>query len=436
MNAGLDIRKKTMKIKGAKMGAEKNTSIQSSSLSLVEGQERSHPAKEMIEKREINRAVPKYPFEVPDYRFDQKNEMFKRSAWDEPIIPLGQRMYRDAKYLDQPGFQQLDYAFRFAGWNLETSAGFGNVRSNSGLYSWDGVSSKYQHWLDLGGKVKKSPGEMSRIVKKAARFYGADLVGICGLHPNLVYSHEYDRETKDHHPIDVPEGCDNAIVMAVEMDYDAMRTSPTAVEAAATGMGYSRMVMAANLLAVFIRHLGYRAIPSGNDTALNVPLAMAAGLGEAGRQGLLITKKYGPRVRLCKVFTDLPLIHDRYEPFGVTEFCRVCKKCAIHCPSQAIPEGDMERRGHNISNHDGVLKWYPDYEKCYKFWAKVRTDCANCIRVCAFNKPHGAFHDITRLQIKHMSWLNRVTVWMDDLFGYGKQLKPSEFWARDTFFHI
>lgn len=34
--------------------------------------------------------------------------------------------------------------------------------------------------------------------------------------------------------------------------------------------------------------------------------------GEVGRLGLLITPEYCPRVRLCKVFTDLPLSGQAY----------------------------------------------------------------------------------------------------------------------------
>jgi len=235
--------------------------------------------------------------------------------------------------------------------------------------------------------------------------------------------------TQEHYPIEIPEECQNAIVMAVEMDYAAMRTSPSAVEAAATGLGYSQMAFVANLMAIFIRHLGYRAIPSGNDTALSIPLAMAAGLGEAGRHGILITRKFGPRVRLCKVFTDLPLHYDSYQPFGVTEFCQVCRKCAIHCPSQAIPYGDMTTEGHNISNHSGILKWYSDYEKCFQFWAKNRTDCANCIRVCPFNKPQGLLHDFVRWHIKHIPWMDWFIVKLDNILDYGKQMKVDKYWA-------
>lgn len=341
---------------------------------------------------------------------------------------MGRRMSEGAIYENHAGFQQIDYALRFGSWNIESSVGFGNARSNYGLYAWEGTSPRFKHWLELGTQVKESPEEMSRMVKKVARFYGADLVGVCKVHPNWVYSHEYNQMTMEHYPIELPERCQNAIVMAIAMDYEAIQTSPCAIEAAATGMGYSQMAVVASMLAVFIRHLGYQAIPSGNDTTLSVPLAMAAGLGEAGRQGLLITKKFGPRIRLCKVFTDLPLVHDAYQPFGVTEFCQICKKCAVHCPSQSIHHGDMTTDGCNISNHSGTLKWYSNYEKCYEFWSKIRNDCADCIRVCAFNKPPGRLHDVTRWFIKNTPWMDRLIVKMDDLFGYGKRMKAEKYW--------
>jgi reductive dehalogenase len=269
---------------------------------------------------------------------------------------------------------------------------------------------------------------MTRIIKKTAKFFGADLVGICRVHPNWVYSHEFNLVTMEHYPIDIPEGCHNAIVMALEMDYDAIRSSPTGVAGGATGLGYSRMTFVANLLATFIRSLGYRAIPAGNNLALSVPLAMAAGLGEWSRMGLLITEEFGPRVRLCKVFTDLPLEQDAYRPFGAVEFCRICKKCVTDCPSQAIPQGDVTTEGPNISNQSGVLKWYVDAEKCYGFWARQRMDCTTCIRVCPFNKAPGMIHDTVRAVIKKTSLLNRCFVWMDSLMGYDRPYPAGKFW--------
>ena len=378
---------------------------------------------------EQNYASHNLPFPIAAGRFDQKNEMFKRSLWDEKMAPHGIRFYREAVYKEKVGYRKIDYAFRNAAWNIEWGAGFGNSRSNSGLYSWEGVNERIKHWVDCGEPVNEKPEEMSRIIKRAARYFGADLVGICQVHPNWVYSHEFNTISREHYPIELPEGCNNAIVFAIAMDYDGIRMSPTTIEGAVVGFGYSMMTVVANLVAMFIRGLGYQAIPCGNDTALSVPLAMAAGLGETGRLGYLITEQFGPRVRLCKVFTNLPLSYDSYKPFGVKEFCETCLKCATYCPTQAISNGDMTTDGYNISNHSGVLKWFVDAEKCFAFWAKNRSDCATCMRVCPFNKPRGMIHDISRSMIRHRKLiLNKFLIWIDDILGYHKRIPAKRFW--------
>ena len=370
----------------------------------------------------------RFPLPVPDYRFDQKNEMFKRRIWDEEIRPHGDRLYQRIKFQDRYGYRKIDYALRNASWNMEYGFGFGNMKSDMGLYSWTHVADKVKRFVETDGPVVNDPQTNTRLIKKAARFFGADLVGICWAHPNLVYSHEYDLVNMTHHPLELPEGCDSAIVMAVEMDYEATRYSPDAISGAATGLGYSLQAVLANFVATFIRGLGYRAIPSGNDTAISIPLAIAAGLGELGRMGLLLTEQYGPRVRLCKVFTDLPLLHDTYRPFGVTEFCNVCMKCAKHCPSQCIPYGNQTMEGPTFSNFSGVRKWYINPEKCFLFWVKNWMDCNNCVRFCPFNKPRGKLHDSVRFVIRKMPVFNRLIVWIDDILGYGKPVQTKHFW--------
>jgi reductive dehalogenase len=371
---------------------------------------------------------PQFPFPVPNHRFDQRNETFKRRTWDEKISAPGKRFYGEVCYQDTYGFRKLDYALRNASWNLEYDFGFGNMRGNSGLYSWTKVADKAKRFHAEGGRVEFSPQENARIVKKAARFLGADLVGICYAHPNLIYSHELDLVGKEHRRVELPEGCTSAVVMAVEMDYESARYSPDAISGASTGLGYSTQAFVANLVAAFIRGLGFQAIPSGNDTALSVPLAIAAGLGELGRMGLLITEQFGPRARICKVFTDLPLSYDDYRPFGVTDFCNKCKKCAEACPSRSIPFGAPTREGPSISNHSGVSKWYIDPESCFLFWAKNWMDCNNCVRVCPFNKPPGLLHNSARYFIRRLPALNRLMILMDDLIGYGKPISRKDFW--------
>ena len=138
-------------------------------------------------------------------------------------------------------------------------------------------------------------------------------------------------------------------------------------------------------MAEFIRNLGYKAIPMGNDTALSIPLAIDAGLGQLGRNGLLITPEYGPCIRICKVFTDLPLFVDKPIEFGVTKFCKTCSKCADACEADAIQKtNEPSFKTECISNNQGILRWAVNHDKCYSFWIENGGDCSNCIAACPF----------------------------------------------------
>jgi reductive dehalogenase len=388
----------------------------------------------MTKERPIPR-ITDWGFQIPDSRFDQKNEMFKRAVWDPAFENTVRRFHREVGYQDKPGWGKLDFAARNAAWNLEWGFGMGNARSNSGLYAWQGVHAKAERFAKAGDPVNGSPRKMSRIVKAAGRSFGADLVGISRVHPSWVYSHEFNVMTQEHYPLEIPDGCKYAVVMAIEMDYEAMRSSSMVLQGLTTGLAYSKMAFVANTMAAFIRGLGYQAVPCGNDTALSIPLALSAGLGEWSRMGLLVTRRFGPRVRLCKVFTDLPLAHDGYRPFGVVEFCKTCKSCAKHCPSQALSHGEMTTHGHNVSNQSGVMKWYIDAEKCYTYWGTRRMDCTQCIRVCPFNKKPGKIHDLSRFMIRKLPVFNKAFVWLDQALGYQKTYPPERFWRDESKAH-
>jgi epoxyqueuosine reductase len=372
-----------------------------------------------------------YGFEVVPTRFDQKNEMFKRAVWDENFIEKGRRFYRDApEFDDRLGWEHRDWAAAAAAWNLEDRHAKGNVRGNFGMYEWEGMSGKGQRIVHGGRRAQGKPEEMSRDVKRIALQFGASAAGVCRVHPAWVYSHQFSVETGEHKPLELPSGMDNAVVLAIPMDYHTVRSASQPIANIATGLGYSQMAIVANLVASFIRYMGYRAIPSGNDTAMSIPMAMAAGLGELGRLGLLVTEKHGPRVRLCKVFTDMPLAPDRYRPFGVAEFCKVCKLCTRYCPAKAISDGDMTTEGPTMSNQHGPRKWYINPERCFSYWAEKQVSCSRCIRSCAFNKLPGPLHDLTRAIIKRTSLLNPLIVRIDKLLRYAKPYHAKRYWPR------
>ena len=159
--------------------------------------------------------------------------------------------------------------------------------------------------------------------------------------------------------------------------------SPGYEASAATALAYSRMSELSASLAKYIRGLGYPALASGNDTAQSIPLAIDAGLGEHGRNGLLLTPQFGPRQRLCKVFTSLPLQTDQPIDFDSGTYCDKCHACASSCPVKAIPWGDRTLEPTSISNRPGIKRWTVNVSDCLLFWQENGgVDCSNCVSSC------------------------------------------------------
>ena len=364
-------------------------------------------------------------------RFDQRNNAFFRAVWDPSLIELGRQFYGIVYPKDKPGYRLEDLAFDQAGWYAEQAFAMGNLGGNRGLYSWESPKiwySDYRPPTDLKLTVD-DPSKMSQVIKKVAKAYGASLAGICELDRRWVYSYRQNVLEKKHEPVEIPGEYQYAIALAFEMNYELIKLSPSRTGAAGPTSAYGRMALTTGSLAQFIRYLGYKAIPMGNDTALSIPIAVDAGLGELSRIGILITSEYGPRVRLSKIFTNLPLVPDSPIEFGVWDFCMKCEKCAHFCPGQAIMHGAPTDEINNISNREGLLRWPIDAEKCFGLWARSEGICSNCIRVCPFNKPPGWVHEAVRWGVKNTQWLDSLFVKADDLLGYGKQAKVEHFWT-------
>ena len=503
------------------------------------------------------------PYEVNDeiyQRFNAKFGIFSRNTWDEEY---GSRVEEVEKVYEpgQPGYEWPDVA-------LNTAAVF--CATYDGTGSSIALMGQHQGLLGLEPEAMSSPygpvfegrwdhshltaEEVSKMVKKAALFLGASLVGIAPMDERWIYSDYYDPFTATEAPITIteveeiqlpegqvslqeagqlikaeletwegaqikellidvletapaeaipssapsvamakalpanqyhgklsnflampapflafmaqkmgmdfeiaavdpgesgkpryledgtlaiPETMKWVIVLAFEEDFDNIEASPTTLSTAGVLDGYSKMAITGGSLAQFIRGLGYNAIPCGNNTGISVPQAIDAGLGEQGRNGILITPKYGPRVRLAKVITDLPLATDKPIKFGVEEFCEICGKCADLCPTQAISHGEKTTEAINMSNNPGAKKWVIDGEKCYFSWHANGSGCGLCVRVCPFNKPEGWLHDITRILIGAKSGaIDKLLLNLDDASGYGAEEPKFKFWDSDEYIHI
>jgi epoxyqueuosine reductase len=289
-----------------------------------------------------------------------------------------------------PGRTIVDYAVNFGGNTLNLILGEYGFPNHNYL-KWDPLFIPEPLTMR---PVEMPPENLTNLVKQASELYGADMVGITKLDEKWVYSHEMvkpfvlDEETGAPRETDeafvIPKAVNRAIVMGVGMNQKMIAKSPEVEAGTAVNFGYSRMGILAVSMAEFIRTLGYKAIPCMNDTAMSVPLAIDAGLGEVGRHGLLITPEFGSNVRLCKVLTDMPLLPDKPIDMGISEFCEQCLLCAVHCPAEAITKGERSFTGVCQNNNPGINKWHVKSSDCLRFWQQNGVDCANCIAVCPF----------------------------------------------------
>ncbi len=375
---------------------------------------------------------PHRNYEVLDTfeRFSQVDDVFSRSRWDPAVhSDASERFYSTYRrpltdWRAAPGFTQHDYALRNASWHVTDifAEMFEHADRRDGFLDplsmlRDGASERIGF---------ESPEAAAADVKHVAQVVGADLVGIAPYDERWVYTERFSVQDGGAKPNDLPDGLTSVIVIGQSMDHDLTRTAPSALAGTATGLGYSLDSVVLLTIAQYLRNLGYEAVPSMNDTALAIPYALEAGLGEYARNGLLITPEFGPRLRLGKIFTDLPLARDHPTSFGVERFCEGCRRCTEACPAKAIPDGAPSDERYNRSNLVGVRKWSVDGEKCFNYWAKVNTDCSVCIRVCPYNRDYR--DPANREWLELASADPEAALARADDEGHGERLLPRSWW--------
>jgi len=188
------------------------------------------------------------------------------------------------------------------------------------------------------------PREMARQIKAKARELGAGIVGICEMRDEYLLAGETSKYRY-------------AISLGVPMRRDVMLKAPRIVTGWEVSRVYGQVAYLTVNLARHIRSLGWPALglPINSSSAvLHIPVGVAAGLGELGKHGSLISKEYGSNFRLTTVLTDLPLVTDSPVDIGVEDLCLGCRVCVEECPPHAEHRRRLDaKRGHRSSSHDG-----------------------------------------------------------------------------------
>ena len=215
-------------------------------------------------------------------------------------------------------------------------------------------------------------------LKAFAKELGADIVGFCAfdappspLAPTLKYALSIGVKLSDA----VLQTVDNAPSFVYFQHY---RTANALLDSIAFR------------LARKIEEYGYLALPvagsqsqgkqnSYNGVIAHKTVAVKAGLGFVGKSGLFLSEKYGSKVRLASVLTDLPL---QSELPIIENGCKDCLACVKACPAGAIYG--------QLPTTDGERNFDP--EKCSRYMKEHFQDigrgsvCGICIKVCPKNK--------------------------------------------------
>lgn len=361
-----------------------------------------------------------FRYQPPSERFHEADAVLSRR-----LLSPGTEAY-DTYYTRNPGNRIADDRSREAPGLLSDNARyyhratFAASRANFELIDFLGsITREEVHTPSTPVDPQKSTRFIARWLKQT----GAHSVGFTSLKDYQLYSHK-GRGPRSGDVIEPIHS--NAIAITVEMDHPMMQSAPAGTTVMESSEQYLRSGVLALKLAAYIRKLGYEATAhiDGKYDVICPLVAVDAGLGVIGRMGMLMTPKLGPRVRISVVTTNMPVTHTGRNPDRTTlHFCHLCKKCALNCPANAIPEGPMKAV-------DGIDRWQINSEKCYHFWTTSGTDCGRCITVCPYSHPDKLFHRFIRWSIKNNLVFRHLAIKLDDIF-YGRKppMRPLPDWA-------
>ena len=181
-------------------------------------------------------------------------------------------------------------------------------------------------------------------VKQFALDNGAELVGVAPVE-------RFEGAPADHHPADILPGAKSVVVCARPIPSGAFDGPATSYQIVMDAV-HLQLDLLASQVALFLERESGKAIPVPSDEPYrhwdaersygrgdlsHKHAAQAAGLGKLGKNSLLIAPRFGNRVHLVSVVTDIALAPDPvmdWEP--CPERCTLCMRA---CPAGAIGEG-------------------------------------------------------------------------------------------------
>jgi ferredoxin len=211
--------------------------------------------------------------------------------------------------------------------------------------------------------VAMDPKRLTADLKVYAATLGISATGITALDPKYTFAEHAGKAAGDR-----------AVVCVLEQNYDATQAIPAHKSEQAALAAYGQLEDRMVALSEWLRKRGWRARPEAFEgESMFIPHAVAAGLGQLGLNGQLLTPHAGSRVRLNMLTTNAPLVLDRPVDYGIEGVCDRCQICVRRCPVGAIP-------GHR-REHRGVTKAKLNTKRCLPL-LMATSGCSICMKVC------------------------------------------------------
>ena len=219
---------------------------------------------------------------------------------------------------------------------------------------------------DVEPTVEPVPGkDVTQEIKAKAMELGFGVVGI------TAYDNRYTYVSKRRWVKPFP----HTICLAYEQPYETTQMIPSEIAEKGAFDTYVRMGAVGLELADYIRSLGYHAQvqSTGDASSAVIPMFVAAGLGQLGASGYLLSPHFGSRHRLMMITTDAIVAYDQPVDFGIHAFCQICQVCVNRCPGRALMREKVWWRG--------VEKFKLLAKRCRPVMARYAA-CGVCMKVC------------------------------------------------------
>jgi len=190
--------------------------------------------------------------------------------------------------------------------------------------------------------VSVMPASLSAMLRRRALKWGADLVGFAPVE-------RFDRFPPEHRPSHVMAKARTVIVLALHMvdpllDLWLHPPRSTGAGRPPTGRAFEDEILrgVCYRLVLLLNRQGVEAEVAPYEPGLYLKDAgVLAGLGVIGRNNLLVTPEYGPRVRLRALVTEAEL--PASPVMEENPFCEGCDRCIRACPVGALNGGHYDR---------------------------------------------------------------------------------------------